>query len=134
MKGQVQLDMNSKLSSTAALMRVMLTKRETYRVPSKYQGLRVRAGLAWITLSGRDLLLKRSEEMTLMPMDDFAVVSALGCTPLVIELLSEVPRAVGFLRGGVRNHRNRLQAKADRKKHSDRDTTPIHKHERRHQE
>ncbi len=83
--------MNNQLSPAAALMRVMLVNRETYRVSSKYQGLRVRSGRAWITLSGRDLVLKRGEEIALAVRDDFAVVSALGRTPVVIELLGEAP-------------------------------------------
>jgi hypothetical protein len=72
-------------------MRVMLLQGEVQRVESNYRGLRVRSGQAWITVNGRDLVLKRCEEIALNMRHDAAVVSALGCAPLVIELLGEAP-------------------------------------------
>lgn len=81
-----------KTSNVTALMRLVLTKGEVYRVPSNYRGLRVRSGQAWITLNGRDLVFKRGDEATLEAKNEFAVVSALGRIPLVIELLGETPR------------------------------------------
>jgi hypothetical protein len=74
------------------LMRVMLMKQEAYRVARHQCGLRVRARQAWVTLNGHDLVLKRGDEIAIEAKHDFAVVSALGCAPLVIEMLSETPR------------------------------------------
>jgi hypothetical protein len=73
-------------------LRVMLLKGEVQRVKPDYRGLRVRSGLAWITLNGRDLVLKRGEEVALEMQQEAAVVSPLGHVPLVIELLGEAPR------------------------------------------
>ncbi len=72
-------------------MRVMLMQCETYRVARGQRGLRVRTGQAWVTQNGRDLVLKRGDEIAVEAKHDFAVVSALGRAPLVIELLSETP-------------------------------------------
>ena len=74
------------------LMRVVLLKRETYRLAANCRGLRVRSGQAWVTWQGRDLTLKRGEEVALDARKDLAVVSALGNVPLVIELLGEMPQ------------------------------------------
>ena len=83
--------MATKTSNTNRPMRVMLLTGEVQRVESNYRGLRVRSGQAWVTVNGRDLVLKRCEEMTLEMRQDAVVVSALGHAPLVIELLSEAP-------------------------------------------
>jgi hypothetical protein len=83
--------MNTKLATATTLMRVVLMKQETYRVAEDRQGLRVRSGQAWVTLNGRDLVLKRGDEIAVQSKNDFAVVSALGHGPVVIELLSENP-------------------------------------------
>lgn len=81
------------VSSTTALMRVMLVKREAYRVGADVRGLRVRSGRAWVTLGGRDLTLPRGHEMALDSKGGSAVVSPLGQMPVVIELLGETPLA-----------------------------------------
>jgi hypothetical protein len=43
-------------------------------------------------LNGRDLVLKRGEEVALETQHDAAVVSPLGHAPLIVELLGEAPR------------------------------------------
>lgn len=73
-------------------MRMMLLKGEVQRVESNYRGLRIRSGQAWVTLRGRDLVLKRGDEVALDGRHDAAIVSPLGHVPLVIELLGEAPR------------------------------------------
>jgi hypothetical protein len=80
---------NTKLTN---MMRVMLMGRETYRIAPNYRGVRVRSGRAWITLGGRDHVLKRGEEIALHSNADYAVVSPVGRAPVVIELLGEAPR------------------------------------------
>ncbi len=77
--------------TVTTLMRLMLMQRETYRVARGQRGLRVRSGQAWVTQNGLDLVLKRGDEIAVEAKHDFAVVSALGRAPLVIELLSETP-------------------------------------------
>jgi hypothetical protein len=85
------LDMNTKGSTTGITTRIMLLQGEVQRIGANYRGMRVRSGRAWVTVNGRDLVLKRCEEITLEMRQDAAVVSALGQAPLVIELLGEAP-------------------------------------------
>jgi hypothetical protein len=84
--------MNTQVPNAGLQMRVMLLKGEVQRVGTNYRGLRVRSGRAWVTLQGRDLVLKRGDAVALDGRHDAAVVSPLGHAPLVIELLSEAPR------------------------------------------
>jgi len=84
--------MNAQKPNISIQMRVMLLKGEVQRVGSNYQGLRVRSGQAWVTLQGRDLVLKRGDEIALAGRHDAAVISAVGHTPLIIELLGEAPQ------------------------------------------
>ncbi len=84
--------MSPQASNTGIQMRVMLLAGEVHRVRSNYRGLRIRSGQAWVTVNGRDLVLKRGEEVALEKRHDAAVVSALGRAPLVIELLGDAPR------------------------------------------
>ena len=83
--------MTAKPSNTGILLRVLLLPGEIRRVELNYRGLRIRSGRAWITVNGRDLVLKRCEEIALDMRRDAAVVSALGHAPLVVELLGEAP-------------------------------------------
>ena len=83
--------MNAKALNTGMPLRMMLLQGEVRRIESNYRGLRVRSGRAWVTVNGRDLVLKRCEEIALEMRHDAAVVSALGRAPLVIELLGEAP-------------------------------------------
>jgi hypothetical protein len=69
----------------------MLLRGEVQRVQAGYQGLRVRSGRAWVTLNGRDLVLKRGEELALEMRHDAVIVSALGHVPLIVELSGEAP-------------------------------------------
>ena len=83
--------MHAQKPNTNMSLRVMLLRGEVQRVKSIYHGLRVRSGRAWVTLNGRDLVLKRGAEITLDMPHDAVVVSALGPAPLVIELLGAAP-------------------------------------------
>ena len=84
--------MSSQVPNTRIQMRVMLLKGEARRVESNYRGLRVRSGQAWMTVQGRDLVLKRCDEVALDGRHDAAVISPLGHAPLIVELLGETPR------------------------------------------
>jgi hypothetical protein len=83
----------SNWSATTDLMRVMLMKREVFRVGAGFRGLRVRSGRAWVTVGGRDLTLPRGQTVTLDSKSGPAVISSLGQSPLVFELLSDLPPA-----------------------------------------
>ena len=84
--------MNAEALNTGIQLRMMLLQGEVRRIASHYRGMRVRSGRAWVTVNGRDLVLKRCEEIALERPHDAVVVSALGRAPLVIELLGEAPR------------------------------------------
>ena len=84
--------MSSQVPNTRIQTRVVLLKGEIQRVESNYRGLRVRSGQAWVTLLGRDLVLKRCDEVALDGRHDAAVISPLGHGPLIVELLGETPR------------------------------------------
>ncbi len=84
--------MNTQKPNISIQMRVMLLRGEVQRVTANYRGLRVRSGRAWVTVNGRDLVLKRGDEVALEGRHDAAVVSPLGHAPLIIELLGEAPR------------------------------------------
>ncbi len=90
-KCQRRLDVNAQTPNDERQMRVIVLQGEVQRVQSGYRGLRVRSGRAWVTLNGRDLVLKRGEELALALRHDAVVVSALGHVPLIIELLGEAP-------------------------------------------
>ena len=90
--------MNTQTPNIGIQMRVMLLRGEVQRVTANYRGLRVRSGRAWVTLRGRDLVLKRGDEIALEGRHDAAVVSPLGCAPLIIELLGEAPRLAASTR------------------------------------
>lgn len=84
--------MNTHKPNISVQMRVMLLKGEVQRVAANYRGLRVRSGRAWVTVNGRDLVLKRGDEVALAGRHDAAVVSPVGHGPVVVELLGEAPR------------------------------------------
>lgn len=75
------------LNSSTIMYRLLLYKHEVYRLPEKCQGVRVLAGVAWLTLGGQDIFLRRGEKKFFTVHGDFALVSALGNTPLVLEVL-----------------------------------------------
>jgi hypothetical protein len=47
------------------------------------------AGAAWLTVAGKDIFLKRGESMRLLGGKELALVSALGQTPLILEVFGE---------------------------------------------
>ena len=74
-------------SSLVVQTRVMLFKGEVYRLSAGGCSLKVRSGQAWLTLDGRDVFLGRGETLDLAAGRDFGLISALGHTPLVLEVL-----------------------------------------------
>jgi len=69
-------------------LRVVLYEREAYQLPRQSSGVRVLRGRAWVTFAGRDTIMECSEELRLAPGRDYAVISSLGRSALVLEVLA----------------------------------------------
>ena len=78
----------------AAMLRLVLYPHELCRLPPKCRGIRVLVGQAWVTLAGEDLVLTPGEKMRFAPTKDFALVSALGNVPLIVEVQDDPPSLV----------------------------------------
>jgi hypothetical protein len=74
------------------ILRLVLYRGEVYRLPEAWRKIRIRSGLAWLTFAGQDTVLACGEEAGFGPGKDFALVSALGHAPLVLEILGEERR------------------------------------------
>jgi hypothetical protein len=79
------------------IARLMILAGEVYRLPEGSRGLRVVSGRAWLTFAGRDVILRRGDREDLAPGPDTALVSALGCKPLVLEVLGRRKRRMPSL-------------------------------------
>ena len=86
------LQANSKMA--AAMLRLVLYQHELCRLPQKSRGIRVLAGQAWVTLAGEDLILAPSEKVQFARTKDFALLSALGSIPLIVEIQDDPPPLV----------------------------------------
>ena len=64
-----------------------LEKGEVFRIPQAYRQFKVLSGVAWLTVGGKDIILQSGEKVSLESKKDVAVISALGKTPLVLEVL-----------------------------------------------
>lgn len=73
-------------------LRVMLYSHETLRLPGATQQVRVKSGRAWVTLAGRDVVLTRGETLCVQARSEAALVSPLGCAPLIVEIVGETPQ------------------------------------------
>lgn len=63
-----------------------LKKGELFRVPSGSKELHVLSGKAWITVAGEDIILNSGEKASLASNKGFAILSALGSMPLILEV------------------------------------------------
>jgi hypothetical protein len=77
--------------ATHVALRLVLYHGETHRLLRSCLGVRVIEGVAWVTFAGTDFILGRDEETRFQAARDFAVVSPLGATPLVLEVLARSP-------------------------------------------
>jgi hypothetical protein len=68
-------------------LRLVLYAGEAYRVSRASSAVRVLAGEAWVAFAGRDSIMGAGEELRLGPSRDVAVVSPVGLSPLVLEVL-----------------------------------------------
>ncbi len=86
--------MNKSVSRSAGvLLRLVLYRGEVYRVPPAGRGVRILKGQAWATYGGEDILLTRGDETQFALGRGAALVSAVGCAPLVLEVLAQDRRA-----------------------------------------
>jgi hypothetical protein len=69
--------------------RLLLYAGELYRVPAEYRCVRAVAGRAHITHAGQDIILEAGREVHLPDAKDVALVAALKCDALVLELSAE---------------------------------------------
>jgi hypothetical protein len=66
--------------------RLFLYPNELYRVPPSYRQVRTRHGIAHISQSGKDFIIRPGELLNLERGTDAALVSALHSESLVLEL------------------------------------------------
>jgi hypothetical protein len=90
--------MNRSLSKTGVSLRLVLYTNEVARLPHTCHGVTVREGLGWVTVEGQDRILRAGDAATFEPGRFPAVVTALGGTPLILEVLGgERPRAASLI-------------------------------------
>jgi hypothetical protein len=82
--------MNELVSRSADVaLRLVLYRGEVYRFPPAGRGLRIVKGRAWVSYGGEDIVLARGDETRLAASHGFALVSAVGRTPLVLEVVEQ---------------------------------------------
>lgn len=89
---------NELFNPNMPMLRVLLYKNEVCRLPHAYSEIRVVSGNAWVTVDSRDMFLIRGERVALDSDRDFALISALGKTPLVFEVRSEDSSNISVVR------------------------------------
>ena len=82
--------MNEVVSRSAdVVLRLVLYRGDVYRFPPAGRGLRILRGRAWISYAGEDILLARGDEAYLASSQGFALVSPVGCAPLILEIVEQ---------------------------------------------
>jgi len=82
--------MNELVSRSADVaLRLVLYRGEVYRFPPTGRGLRILKGQAWVSYAGEDILLGRGDATCLASSRGFALVSAVGRTPLILEVVEQ---------------------------------------------
>ena len=79
----------SRRNSARLMLRLMLRHDELFRLPVTSRGVQVVSGQAWLTVNGEDIFLRKGEKLSLFTGKDLALVSALGHTPLILEVLGD---------------------------------------------
>jgi len=91
--------MNELVSRSADVaLRLVLYRGEVYRFSPAGRGLRTLKGRAWVTYAGEDIFLARGDEVCLAPSQGFALISAVGRTPLILEVVQDCRTASSMLR------------------------------------
>jgi hypothetical protein len=65
---------------------VTLRKGEVFRLPTSCRAVWVVSGRAWLTHSGKDIVLDKGERMTFARHKDPVVVAPTGTMPLILEI------------------------------------------------
>ena len=90
--------MNELVSRSADVaLRLVLYRGEVYRFPPAGRGLRILKGRAWVSYAGEDIVLARGDEACLTSSQGFALVSAVGCNPLILEIVEDCRAASSIL-------------------------------------
>jgi hypothetical protein len=76
----------SNQNSASAILRLVLYKGEVYRLPPACRSVQVLAGLAWVTVVGKDVILAQGQKASLISSQDGVLISTLGHLPLVLEI------------------------------------------------
>ena len=76
----------SQFASTNSMLRLMLYHKELFRLPPASRWIQVVSGLAWLTVAGKDIFLTSGESVWLLGAKEVALVSALGPSPLILEV------------------------------------------------
>jgi len=63
-----------------------LTKGEVFRIPSACQRVHILSGIAWLTVTGEDIIVMAGENVSLGSYQGIAILSALGEVPLLLEI------------------------------------------------
>ena len=93
----MRVDVKRAASNTKVTLRLALYRNEIARLPNVCRGVTVREGIAWMTVQGTDRILLTGDTAAFEPGKFPAVVTALGGTPLVLEVLGgERPRAASL--------------------------------------
>ncbi len=74
-------------SNTKITLRLALYRNEVARLPDACRGVTVREGLAWMTVHGKDRIVREGETADFEPGRFPAVVTALGRAPLILEVI-----------------------------------------------
>ena len=67
------------------VLRLVLYRKETYRLPQACRKIQVLSGVAWMTVAGEDVFLTQGEKTSFTPGKG-VLISALGDTPLILEI------------------------------------------------
>lgn len=87
----------SRLKSANLILRLMLRHDELFRLPPASRGVQVVAGSAWLTVAGEDIFLQCGQTFWLLSGKDSTLVSALGQSPLILEILGDGSASLGAL-------------------------------------
>lgn len=91
------------VNPAGVMIRLMLHDDEVFRLPMTSRGVQVVSGLAWLTIAGEDIFLRNGQRLWLVTPKGAALVSALGRTPLVLEVLGDSASASPGMESMLKN-------------------------------
>jgi hypothetical protein len=90
--------MNEFVSRSANVaLRLVLYRGDVYRFPPAGRGLRILKGRAWVSYAGEDIVLARGDEACLASSQGLALVSPVGRSPLILEIVEQDCRAASSI-------------------------------------